>query len=146
MTAVTAAGAATAYLPEGGIPGLAGFVQYLESGVAPDGLFAPGLFADLSFPHWRLQATSAAELLAVRAERHPWPGRVRVERVARTPSGFVVALEERWRAGGQDWYCREGFWADVLDGAITGLRVMCTGDWDEDLQRQHAEAVTLTRP
>jgi len=132
--------------PDTGLPGLAGLVRFLETGVAPAGLFADILFADLSFPHWRLQATSAAELVRLRAERHPWPGRVRLERAARTPSGFVVALEERWRAEGQDWYCRESFWADVEDGTITGLRVMCTGDWDEETQRQHAEEVTLTRP
>ncbi|MCA0295286.1 MAG: hypothetical protein LCH96_08275 [Actinobacteria bacterium] len=135
-----------AQVPDTGIPGLAGFVEFLETGVAREGVFADDLFADLSFPHWRLQATSAAELVAIRGERHPWPGRVRVERAAPTPSGFVVALEERWHAEGQDWYCREGFWADVQDGMITGLRVMCTGDWDEALQRAHAEAVTLTRP
>lgn len=116
--------------PDADIPGLAGFVQYLETSVPPEGLFARDLFADVSLPHGRLLATSAAELLAVRAESHPWPGRVRLERVGRTPTGFVAALEERWHADGQDWYARESFWADVQDGTITGLRVMCTGDWD----------------
>ena len=133
MTAATNPGAVGA--PDAGIPGLAGLVRFLETGVPPEGLLADDLVADLSFPHaWR-RARSGAELLAIRAQRHPWPGRVHVERAAETPTGFVVALEERWHADGQDWYCREGFWADVRDATITGLRLMCTGDWDEELQR-----------
>lgn len=128
------------------IAGLAGFVEFLETGQAPSGLFAEELFADLSFPHWRVQTTTAADLLATRRTRHPWPGRVRVERADRTDTGFAVALEERWHAEEQHWYCREFFRADVIDGRIVELAVMCTGDWDEALQRRHAQVVTLTRP
>ena len=33
-------------------------VEWLEDGVRRDGLFAPYAFADLSLPHWRIQATA----------------------------------------------------------------------------------------
>lgn len=125
--------------------GLAGLVEYLETGRAPQGLFADDVFGDLNFPLWRLQATSASDLLAIRAELHPWPGQVRLERSDRTETGFVVALEERWEAGGRQWYCREFFRVDVLDGRIVALEVWCTGDWDPQVQRRHAEVVTLAR-
>ena len=35
---------------------------------------------------------------------------------------------------------------EVTDGAIAGLTVYCTGDWDEARQAEHAAAVTLIRP
>jgi hypothetical protein len=128
------------------LPGLAGFVEYLETGTAAPDLFAPDLFADLSFPQWRLQAESAAATLAIRSRRHPWPGRVRVQHTDATASGFAVSLEERWEADGQQWYCREQVIAEVRDGRIVRLWLSCTGDWDENTQRRHAEAVRLTRP
>jgi hypothetical protein len=124
------------------------FVEFLESGgVAPDGLFAPTVFGDLTFPHWRIQTTSAEELVAGRRRTHPQPGRVRLERVTPTESGYLVKLEERWQDGGQEWYCREGFAMDLdEDGAVSDFTLYCTGDWDEDRQREHANTVTLPRP
>jgi hypothetical protein len=124
---------------------VANLIRYLETGVAPDGLFAPHVFTDMSLPHWRIQATTAEEILAVRAAAHPAPGRVRVERVERTEHGFTIEIEERWDHEGQHWYCREMIRADVAGQSIVDLSIYCTGDWDEARQRAHAAAVQLVR-
>jgi hypothetical protein len=121
-------------------------IIFLETGTAPDDLFAPDIFTDLSFPHWRLQSATAADVLAVRSERHPFPGCVRVERLDRTGTGFVIAFEERWRHEAQHWYCREMIRADVVNGRIVDMALYCTGDWDEARQQEHAAAVKLIRP
>lgn len=64
----------------------------------------------------------------------------------RTASGFLIAFEERWRATGENWYCREQIAADVdAAGEITELRIYCTGDWDEAQQAEHAAEVVLLR-
>jgi hypothetical protein len=124
---------------------VAKLIRFLETGSVPDGLFAPGVFCDLSLPHWRVQAGSAAEVLALRAEGHPSPGQVRVERIEQTGHGFTIEFEERWDSGGQRWYCREMIRADVADGSIVELSVFCTGDWDAARQEEHAAAVRLIR-
>lgn len=124
----------------------AGLVTYLETGRVPAGLFDPDLFADLTFPHWRLQTTTAADLVAVRAERHPCPGSVRVERLDESEAGFWMQFEERWEDGDQHWYCREAIRADLRDGRIIDFALYCTGDWDEATQRHHAAVVRLPRP
>lgn len=124
------------------------FVAFLESGgQAPEGLFAPTVFGDLTFPHWRVQTDGADELIAGRRRLHPHPGRVRLERVTPTETGYLVKLEERWEDGGQEWYCREGFVMDLDEsGAVCDFTLYCTGDWDEARQREHANTVTLLRP
>ncbi|MGY2873305.1 hypothetical protein ACVW00_000495 [Marmoricola sp. URHA0025 HA25] len=124
------------------------FVAFLESGGdAPEGLFAPTVFGDLTFPRWRIQTAGAHELIAGRRRLHPQPGRVRLERVTPTATGYLVKLEERWEDGGHQWYCREGFILDLDEsGAVDDFTLYCTGDWDEDRQREHANAVTLLRP
>ena len=124
---------------------VANLIRFLETGSVPDGLFAPDVFSDLSLPHWRLQAATAAEILAIRAESHPCPGQVRVERVEQTGHGFTIEFEERWDGQGQRWYCREMIRADVVAGRIAELSIYCTGDWDEARQREHAAAVRLIR-
>jgi hypothetical protein len=137
MTATTDAEAPTA---------VAKLIRFLETGVAPNGLFAPDMFADVTFPHWRVQATSADEMIDVRLRNHPQKGTVRVERLDLTERGFVLQLEERWDDGGESWYAREIFRADVVDDLIAEMAAYCTGDWDEAKQREHAAAVTLVRP
>lgn len=124
------------------------FVAFLESGgIAPEGLFAPTVFGDLTFPHWRIQTDGADQLIAGRRGLHPQPGRVRLERVTPTETGYLIKLEERWEDGGQQWYCREGFVLDLdQNGAVFDCTLYCTGDWDEDRQREHANTVTLLRP
>lgn len=124
----------------------ANLIRFLETGSAPAGLFAPDVFADVSMPQWRLQTGTAADLLAVRAHSHPFPGRVRVERVETTEHGFTIEFEERWTNDGQRWYCREMIRADVMGGCIVEMSVYCTGDWDEARQREHSETVRLIRP
>jgi hypothetical protein len=131
--------------PDSG-PAVADLIRFLETGSVPDGLFAADVFVDLSLPHWRVQTDTAAEILAVRAADHPWPGQVRVERVERTEHGFTIEFSERWEAGGQRWYCREMIRADVAGDRIVEMSVYCTGDWDEARQREHAAAVRLIRP
>jgi len=121
-------------------------IQFMETGSAPDGLFAPHMFTDLSLPHWRLQAGTAQGLVDIRTADHPFPGQVRVERVERTTRGFTLEFEERWQDGGEQWYCREMIRADLAGGRIVEMSIYCTGDWDEAKQRAHAEAVRLIRP
>jgi hypothetical protein len=125
---------------------VADLIRFLETGTVPEGLFAADVFADLSLPHWRVQAATAAEIIAIRAEGHPCSGQVRVERVEQTGHGFTIEFEERWEDGGQRWYCREMIRADVAGGSITEMSIYCTGDWDEARQREHAGAVSLIRP
>lgn len=134
----------TATRPDTGVA-LANLVRFLESGTAPEGLFAADVFTDLSLPQWRIQTATAADILAVRADRHPFPGQVHVERVDLTESGFTVAFEERWEHHGQRWYSRELIRADVVDDRIVDMAVYCTGDWDEAVQREHAGSVKLLR-
>lgn len=124
---------------------VANLIRFLETGIAPEGLFAPDVFTDLSLPHWRIQTTTAEEIIAVRAAEHPWPGQVRVERVEQTGHGFTIEFEERWIHEGQRWYCREMIRADVQGDGIVEMAVHCTGDWDEAKQHEHAAAVRLVR-
>lgn len=122
------------------------FVTWLETGIRPDGAFSDDVFADLSLPHWRLQAHGPDATFHLREDNHPSPGEVRVEALDRTSRGFLIQFEERWRAEGQDWYCRELIHGTVTEGRISELAVYCTGDWDEARQRLHAEQVRLLRP
>jgi hypothetical protein len=124
---------------------VARLIEFLETNVPPEGLFAPDVFVDLSFPQWRVQANSAKDAVALRTDGHPWPGRVRVERVNQTDTGFTIEFEERWESGDQHWYCREMIRADLVDDVIVDLALYCTGDWDEATQRDHASAVRLLR-
>jgi hypothetical protein len=121
-------------------------ISFLETGTAPEGLFAPDAFLDLTMPTWRLQATSAQELISVRKQGHPGPGRVTRWRADPTPAGFVFEFEERWDHEGQEWYAREMMRAEVAGGQVAELTVYCTGDWDPARQAEHAAAVTLIRP
>jgi hypothetical protein len=125
---------------------VANLIRFLETGATTDGLFAPNAFADLSLPHWRIQADTAEEILAIRTGSHPFPGQVHVERVEQTDHGFTIEFEERWEHEGQRWYCREMIRADVVDDQVVEMSVYCTGDWDEARQREHAAAVRLIRP
>ena len=125
---------------------VAGFVEWMETGVAPDGLLAEDCFGDVSMPHWRFQVEGGPAIAASRHESHPFPGRVRVEKVDRTEHGFAIAFEERWHDEGQNWYCREQMTAEIRDGQISDIRFYCTGDWDEARQAEHEQAVTLLRP
>jgi hypothetical protein len=125
---------------------VAGLIRFLETGSVADGLFAPDVFSDLSLPQWRVQATTAEGIFALRAGNHPFPGQVRVERLEQTAQGFTIEFEERWQHEGQRWYSREMIRADVVGGSIVELSIYCTGDWDEARQREHAEAVRLVRP
>ena len=82
----------------------------------------------------------------MRMAAHPCAGRVRVERIDQTETGFTIEFEERWEHEGQNWYCREMIRADVEGDTIVEMSVYCTGDWDEAKQREHASAVKLIRP
>ena len=121
-------------------------ITFLETGTAPEGLFLPDAFLDLTMPTWRIQAAGAEDLIGVRKQGHPRPGRVTRWRVDPIPAGFVLEFEERWDHEGQEWYAREMLRAEVAEGQVTGLTVYCTGDWDRARQAEHAAAVTLIRP
>ena len=121
-------------------------IAFLETGEAPEGLFAPDVFFDVTVPHWRLQAEGRDEAVALRRQQHPAPGRVARSRFDETSSGFVLELEERWHEDGRDWYAREIVRADIGDEGITQLSVYCTGDWDRAREEEHRRTVRLLRP
>jgi hypothetical protein len=121
-------------------------VHWLETTEVPDGLLTDDLFTDFTMPIWRLQAGDRAGGVALRAAGHPSPGKVTRLRYDPTPSGFVLELEEEWDERGDHWYCREMVRADVRDGAIAGLSVYCTGDWDSAQVARHRAEVRLIRP
>ena len=122
------------------------FIQFLETGNAPAGLFAADAFCDFTSPRWRAQAHGADAVVAQRRRGHPGPGKVVRFRVDPIPSGFVLELEEDWVHDGQRWYAREMFRADLEGDAIVTLSVYCTGDWDTERRAQHAREVRLLRP
>ena len=97
-------------------------VRFLEVGDPPPGLFRPDVFCDFTMPQWRLQFQGLEAVVAGRRQSHPALGQVARWRCDPTPTGFVVELEERWREGAGEWYCREMFRADVSDGAIAASR------------------------
>lgn len=121
------------------------FVRWLETGVRPRDMFSENVFADLSLPHWRVQASGPDAVFRLREDSHPFPGKVRVEALDHTSRGFLIQFEERWQAEGQDWYCRELIHGVVTDGRIGELAVYCTGDWDDEVQQRHANQVRLLR-
>lgn len=125
---------------------VAHLIRYLETGEVAEDLFAPDMFADVTLPTWRIQGDSAEAMKAIRFARHPATGQVHVQRVEPTSRGFTIEFDERWEAGGQQWYSREMIRADVVGATIVELSVYCTGDWDEARQREHAAAVSLLRP
>jgi hypothetical protein len=132
---------------EGGLADLAhALVTWLETGVRPEGVFAEDVLADLTVPHWRLQGRGLDATFHLREDQHPQLGEVRVEALDRTSRGFLLQFEERWAAEGQQWYCRELVHCVVTDGWISEIYIYCAGDWDEAVQRQHAEQVRLIRP
>jgi hypothetical protein len=122
-------------------------IALLETGEAQPGLFTPGVFCDFTMPQWRLQAQGEADVVGMRLQGHPCRGRVPRSRFDATTTGFVLEAEEQWDdAGGESWYCRELFRADVTGGSISQLSVYCTGDWDAARVARHAAAVPLLRP
>jgi hypothetical protein len=143
MSAATATTDDGAELVQGSVDRL---VAFLETG-ATEGLFAPDVFADITLPHWRVQAQGAEAVIAAKVGMHPPAGRTRVEKVLAGERGYTLKVEERWEDEGGRWYCREAFLCDLDDeGRVTELSVYCTGDWDEAAVARHAEAVTLLRP
>jgi hypothetical protein len=122
-------------------------VRFLETNTAPDGLFAPDVFCDLSLPQWRIQTESVAAIVQLRRDSHPDTGTVPRSRTDLTSDGFVFEFEERWTdATGESWYSREMIRATIRDGLIGDMSVYCTGDWDRQRQAEHAASVTLLRP
>ena len=122
------------------------FIEFLETGTPPEGLFTVDAFCDFTMPQWRLQFQGIEGIVAGRKAGHPWPGRVPRSRFDATATGFVLEVEEEWEQGGDSWYCRELFRADVADGAISQMSVYCTGDWDSALVARHRDTVELLRP
>jgi hypothetical protein len=122
------------------------FVTFLETGESAEGLWTADVFCDFTMPQWRLQAQGIEEVIALRKQGHPGPGRVPRTRFDATATGFVLEVEEQWEQDGDSWYCRELFRIEVSDGSISELSVYCTGDWDSERIARHAESVRLIRP
>ena len=121
-------------------------ITFLETGQAPEGLFAPDAFVDFTPPRWRLQAQGAENVVAARRASHPHTGRVPRSRLDVTETGFLLEVEETWEAEGDQWSCRELMRADVTDGSISAISVYCTGDWDSARVAEHRAAVHLIQP
>jgi len=121
------------------------FIDFLETGTAPAGLFSENVFCDFTMPKWRLQAQGIDGVVALRKAGHPGPGKVPRWRCDATESGFVLEFEERWQQDGKDWYAREMVRADAPNGAISEFSVYCTGDWDDEQRAKHAASVKLIR-
>jgi hypothetical protein len=121
------------------------FIEFLETGEAPVGLFTADVFVDFTMPQWRLQARGLRDAVGLRTAGHPGPSRVPRSRFDATATGFVLEVEEEWDWDGEAWYCRELFRADLSDDGISELSVYCTGDWDRDRRSLHAESVSLIR-
>lgn len=122
------------------------FIEFLQTGQVPAGLFAADMFCDFTMPTWRLQACGVEDSVALRLAGHPEKGTVPRWRFDPTPTGFVLEVEEAWDSDGEHWTCRELFRADIGDEGITQLSVYCTGDWDAARRAEHAAAVTLIHP
>jgi hypothetical protein len=122
------------------------FVGFLERGTPSRRLFAPHVFCDFTMPTWRIQAEGVEAAVALRLHGHPGPSRVVRRRFDPTPTGFVLEVEETWDSGGEHWYSRELFRADITEDGIAQLSVYCTGDWDTARVAQHAASVRLIRP
>jgi hypothetical protein len=122
------------------------FIEFLETGDVPEGLFTDDIFCDFTMPKWRLQSEGIAGVVALRKAGHPGPGTIPRWRCDATAHGFVLEFEERWEWDGKDWYSRELARADAPTGAISALSVYCTGDWDAEHRAKHAASVTLIRP
>lgn len=122
------------------------FVEFLETGTPPEGLFTLDVFCDFTMPQWRVQAQGVEDVVRARKSGHPGPGRVPRTRFDPTDVGFVLEVEEEWEHDGESWYCRELFRADIADGAVSQVSVYCTGDWDRDLVARHGATVELLRP
>jgi hypothetical protein len=120
-------------------------ITFLETGTAPAGLFTPDVFCDFTLPQWRLQARGVEDVTELRKAGHPGPSSVPRSRFDATATGFVLEVEEQWDHDGESWYCREMIRADISDGSVSQLSVYCTGDWDRELVRTHAETVQLIR-
>src|SRR5690348_777989 len=72
------------------------FIELLETGTPPEGLFTADAFCDFTLPQWRLQAQGAGEIVEMRRRGHPGPGRVPRSRFDATTTGFVLEVEEQW--------------------------------------------------
>lgn len=68
---------------------------FLETGTVPAGLFQTDASLDVSMPTWCIQVRGLEELIRVRKDSHPWPGKVTSTRLDPTPNGFVLEFEER---------------------------------------------------
>ena len=121
-------------------------IRFLETGTPPEGLFTESVFCDFTLPRWRMQAEGIGPTVELRRAGHPGPGSVSRSRCDPTPTGFVLEVEEEWTQGGESWYARELFRADVDGESISALSVYCTGDWDRSRRAQHAREVRLLRP
>jgi hypothetical protein len=120
-------------------------ITFMETGTAPDGLFTPEVFCDFTMPLWRLQAQGVDDLTALRKAGHPGPSRIPRSRFDVTTTGFVLEVEEQWDQDGESWYCREMIRADISGSSVSQISVYCTGDWDRERVRRHAESVQLIR-
>jgi hypothetical protein len=111
------------------------FIDFLETGAVPDGLFTPDVFCDFTLPKWRLQAEGIDAVIALRKTGHPSPGKVPCWRCDATETGFVLEFEERWEQDGKDWYSREMVRADAHKGRSRRSPSTARATWMQTIAR-----------
>jgi hypothetical protein len=99
------------------------FVEYLESGKAPTGLFADEVVATIHVGggHYEIRTPAGLER---ELQQYGGPIRTEVLRHESTPSGFILEFTQRSPQG--DLY-EELVWALVEGGRVHELRWYCTG-------------------
>ncbi|HVF18875.1 MAG TPA: hypothetical protein VNA14_01345 [Mycobacteriales bacterium] len=109
-------------------------------------VFTSDLFLDGNPPLWRFQLDSADAFASWLTGYAPHGIPTEVVRVVPTASGFVTELADRVEHDGDVVTSRKIILCEVRDGRISEMTIYCSGDWDEDLRRRHAEEETLLRP
>jgi hypothetical protein len=99
------------------------FVKYLESGIAPSGLFADDVFAVIHIGggHYEVRTPAGLER---ELQQYGGPIQTQVLRQESTPSGFILEFTQRSPRG--DLY-EELAWALVYEGKVREIRWYCTG-------------------
>ncbi len=102
---------------------ISSFVDYLESGRAPSGLFADDVVAVIHVGggHYEVRTPAGLEH---ELQQYGGPIQTKVLRKESTPSGFI--LEFTQRSPRSDLY-EELAWALVEEGRVREIRWYCTG-------------------
>ncbi|MGH2829537.1 MAG: hypothetical protein ACRDJM_03535 [Actinomycetota bacterium] len=116
--------------------------ETMDAALVP-AVYATDSILDSNVPEWRFQRKGTDEIAGQYRE---WASEISDLRVAaftahEAPWGFVVELEQRYRADDDDCLSRQIHLLKVSDGKVTEQKMYCTGVWSsETIKRQAAEA------